>query len=146
MDEKRASPIAPVVAAGTTVTEAWERAQALSARAVVEAGERGVRLHAAGALKALHESGQGGTTLDRLDAIEWGGLAAAPAGHFAFQLVIAEVPAGRRRHRSLVQTFGVSDYAGVVTFGYKCPKDGEKFNGPGKCDRHDVDLVRDDDD
>jgi hypothetical protein len=152
--ENPALPVVPVVAAGTTVTAALEVAQAWSARAVVELAEKFVRLHAAAALLVASQNGEGRVTLDRLPAIEMGGrgIEAAeslyPGGVVALGIGLA-APPQNLAYRASIMAFQRpmmgGGTAGVVTRAYKCPTDGEKFNQSGRCDRHDVDLVPDDD-
>jgi hypothetical protein len=150
-----ALPIAPLVPPDTTVDAALELAQAWAARAVIELAEKVVRIHAATALRSAYENGRGGLSLDQLPAIEFGrrrleaarplvdgavvgldiGLAASPDDLYRASILAFQSPmfsgsiAGAVAHA-------------YVAHAYKCPTDGEKFNGPGKCDLHDVDLVR----
>jgi len=164
MDEDLALPIAPVVPAETTVAHALELAEKAASRAVVEVSNNLFRFHATTALRSLHESGKGLMTLDRLDAIEVGRFAEGDAtkpypgmvwragpeklpDHVALRLKITETPYPKDHLYAVLTNSGVTDYA-VVARSYKCPKDGEKFScgsGKCKCDRHNLDLVPDDD-
>jgi hypothetical protein len=148
-EENPALPIAPIVSQGSTVAAALKLAQAWSARAVVELAGKVVRIHAMGTLQAAEQNGEGGRTLDRLPAIEVGRRHLEASGPLIDGAVVAlgfalgALP-DDLKYRPSIMAFQSPMFsgpiAGAVARAYKCPKDGEKFNGPGKCDLHDVDL------
>jgi hypothetical protein len=148
-----ALPIAPVVVAGTTVAAALIQARAWSARAVVELAETVVRIHAVATLKAAENNSEGGLSLGLLPALEVGRRQQEAARPLIPDTVVGlalafAAPSDDLNYRISIMAFRSpifnGDIAGAVTRAYKCPTDGEKFNGPGKCDLHDVDLEPDD--
>jgi hypothetical protein len=152
VEENPALPIAPIVAAGTSVAAALKQAQVWSARAVVELAEKVVRIHAAAALRSADERGDGWLPLDRLPAIEVGRRRLeAPATLVEGVVVglgIGFAPPDNLTYRASIMAIESPIFgeiiAGTVARAYKCPTDGEKFNRSGKCDLHYVDLVPDD--